>query len=468
MSDSPKILWARCLAIIQNNVNEQQYSTWFAPIKFKSFDAQAKSLVIYIPSQFYYEYLEEHFRVLMHRAIYRIYGEGVKLYYEVEVVKKNPVKQPSEENEITEQTIKPVGANKSPRLSEVYTAPEEWKTYLNTKQNFDNFIEGNSNKLPRSVGKAIAEHPEQQTFNPLFIYGPSGVGKTHLVNAIGTRMRELYPQKRILYLSAHLFYVQYTDSVRRNTFNDFMHFYQSIDVLIMDDIQEFAGLEGTQNTFFHIFNHLHQNGRQIILTCDRPPVNLQGMTDRLLTRFKWGLLAELERPEENLRKNILRNKIEQDGLSIPQDVIDYISANVTDSVRELEGMIHSLLAFSVVYNREVDLNFAQRVLKHSSRIENKPITMDSIIENACSCCNVTADEVYGSSRKANIVEVRQLVMYLAQKHANYNNSKIGTLIGNRNHATVLHGIRAIEKKLKTNKRLQTPLAEIEAKLNIKQ
>lgn len=466
MTDQYKVLWDRCLEFIQNNVTEQQYSTWFKPTSFKSFDAQTKQLVIFIPSDFFYEYLEAHFRLLLHKSIYRNFGEGVKLIYEVQVTKKATVDMPSEGTS-SEATIKKQNVNKSPLMEEAYTAPENWKSYLNLKQNFENFIEGNSNKLPRSIGQTIAEHPEQKTFNPLFIYGPSGVGKTHLVNAIGTRMRELHPNKRVLYLSAHLFYVQFTDAIKRNTFNDFMHFYQSVDVLIMDDIQEFAGWEKTQNAFFHIFNHLHQNGKQIILTSDRPPVDMQGMEERLLTRFKWGLLAELERPEEELRRNILQSKILHDGLKIPQDVINYISENISDSVRELEGMIHSLLAFSVVYNKEVDLAFAQRIMQHSMKVEHKPITMDAIIEKACSCCNVTAEEMYGSSRKANIVEARQLAMYMAQKYAKLNNSKIGTLIGNRSHATVLHGVKTIEKRLKTDNKLQTTLAEIEAKLNIK-
>lgn len=270
MTNSPLILWTQFLEIIRKNVNEQQYQTWFTPIKFKSFDTEARELVISTPSQWFYEYLEEHFRKIIHLTMYRVFGKDVSLIYEVEVVRKSSVKMESDD-------IQPISkpepgkrqANQSPTLSQAVSPAQDLDSQLNPKQTFSNFIEGSSNKLPRSIGQAIAEKPNQQTFNPLFIYGPSGVGKTHLVNAIGTRLKELHPEKRVLYLSAHLFQVQFTDSIRHNTFNDFMHFYQSIDVLIIDDIQEMIGLEKTQYAFFHIFNHLRQNGRQIILTSDR-------------------------------------------------------------------------------------------------------------------------------------------------------------------------------------------------------
>ena len=317
---------------------------------------------------------------------------------------------------------------------------------------------------PRSVGQAIAEHPEQQTFNPLFVYGPSGVGKTHLVNAIGMRTKELHPEKRVLYLSAHLFMVQFTDARRRNIFNDFMHFYQSIDMLIVDDVQELAGMTATQNAFFHIFNHLRQNGKQIIMTCDRPPVSLQGMEERLITRFKSGLMAEMEKPEEPLRRSILHSIVKHDGLSIPDDVVNYISHNVTGSVRELEGIVHSLLAYSVVYSKDIDLEFAQRILAGRIKIEKKDITIDQIISCTCEHYNVKEEEIFGKSRKANVVTVRQMSMYLAHKHTKLTASKIGIYVGNRDHATVLHGIKTIDGRLKIEQKLRQDLEELEGKL----
>ena len=461
MTTSPRILWTQCLEIFRNNVNEQQYQTWFTSIKFKSYDAEAKELVISTPTQFFYEYLEEHFRNIIHFTINRVFGGNISLVYEVEVVKNGPVKMKSDDMPSIDKTEPSKRQpNQSPTLTQAVGPAQDLDSQLNPKQTFSNFIEGTSNKLPRSIGQAIAEKPSQQTFNPLFIYGPSGVGKTHLVNAIGTKLKELHPEKRVLYLSAHLFQVQYTDSIRHNTFNDFMHFYQSIDVLIIDDIQEMIGLEGTQYAFFHIFNHLRQNGRQIILTSDRPPVSMQGMEDRLLTRFKSGLLAELEKPEVQLRKDILRSKIEHDGLQIPEDVIDFISQNVSSSVRELEGVIHSLLAYSVVYDKDVDLDFAQSIIQHTPKTIVKEVSLDKIVEEVSNIYNISQEDIYGKSRKAEIVQARQLSIYLAQLHTQLSVSKIGLLIGNKNHATVLHSIKAIKNRLKTDKALKEQIDEL--------
>ena len=299
----------------------------------------------------------------------------------------------------------------------------------------------------------------------MFLYGPSGVGKTHLTNAIGTRIKELYPEKRVLYLSAHLFQVQYTDAVRTNHTNDFFNFYQTIDVLIIDDIQEFAGVTKTQQTFFHIFNHLHQNGKQLILTSDRAPVMLQGMEDRMLTRFKWGLIAELEKPDMELRKNILRNKVQREGLNIPENVISYIAENVNESVRELEGIINSLLAQSILFKKDIDIELAQRIIRKTVRIiENKPVTIDTIISKVCEHYKFDETVLHSKSRKRDVVQVRQVAMYLAKKHTDVSASKIGHLIGNRDHATVLHACKNIKDLMAVDKALSAEISEIEASL----
>jgi len=464
MTEELQILWSRCMEMFRNNVTEQQYQTWFSPMKIRSYDAARKDLTVYIPSQFFFEYLEEHFRRLIHLTIGRYFGDDVTLTYMVEVADNVMVSQESDDAAVLPSVTSSREANKSPELAQAVGPADDLDSQLNEHQRFSNFIEGTSNKLPRSVGQAIAEHPEQQTFNPLFIYGPSGVGKTHLVNAIGMRTKELHPEKRVLYLSAHLFMVQFTDARNRNVFNDFMHFYQSIDMLIVDDVQELVGMKGTQNAFFHIFNHLRQNGKQIIMTCDRPPVALQGLEERLSTRFKSGLMAEMERPEESLRRNILHSIVKHDGLNIPDEVLDYISGNVTGSVRELEGVIHSLLAYSVVYSKEVDLTFAQRILAGRVRVEKKAVTIDQIITCTCEFYNVREEDLFGKSRKANIVTVRQMSMYLAHKHTKLPTSKIGVYVGNRDHATVLHGIKTIDGRLKVDKELRQQLAELEEKL----
>jgi len=464
MTKNEKILWQRCMEVFRSNVTEQQYETWFSPMRIKSYDAVQKELAVYIPSQFFFEYLEEHFRRLIHLTIARFFGEDVTLSYMVEVAGDVTVSQESDSNMVPNAEPSTREANKSPLLAQAVGMAEDLDSQLNAHQTFSNFIEGTSNKLPRSVGQAIAEHPEQMTFNPLFIYGPSGVGKTHLVNAIGMRTKELHPEKRVLYLSAHLFMVQFTDARKNNVFNDFVHFYQSIDMLIVDDMQELAGMTATQNAFFHIFDHLRRMGKQIIMTCDRPPVSLQGMEDRLITRFKSGLMAEMEKPEESLRRNILHTIVKHDGLNIPDEVLDYISENVCNSVRELEGIIHSLLAYSVVYGKDVDLEFAQRILAGRIRFERKNVTIDQIISTTCEHFNVKEEEIFGKSRKANIVTVRQMSMYLAHKHTKLTYGKIGIYVGNRDHATVLHGIKTIDGRLKLEKDLQQALEELEGKL----
>ena len=299
------VLWNRCLDIIKDNVPDTTYNTWFAPIVPLKYED--KTLYLQIPSQFFYEILEERFVDLIRKTLYKVIGEGTKLMYNVMVDKTSIPNQTvnlEASNRSTAVTPKNIfDGNKAPNFLQA-PAVQDLDPHLNPNYNFENFIEGYSNKLSRSVAEAVALKPGGTAFNPLFLYGASGVGKTHLANAIGTKIKEIYPEKRVLYVSAHLFQVQYTDSVRNNTTNDFINFYQTIDVLIIDDIQEFAGVTKTQNNFFHIFNHLHQNGKQLILTSDRAPVLLQGIEERLLTRFKWGMVAELEKPTVELRKNI--------------------------------------------------------------------------------------------------------------------------------------------------------------------
>ena len=333
------------------------------------------------------------------------------------------------------------------------------------KRNFENFIKGTSNEFSLTVAETVAQNPAR-TFNPLFLYGPSGVGKTHLINAIGTRIKELYPEKRVLYISAHLFQVQYTDSIRTNHFNDFILFYQQIDVLIIDDIQEFAGVTKTQNTFFHIFNHLHQTGKQLILTSDRAPVMLQGIEERLLTRFKWGLIAELERPDIELRKNILRSKIRRDGLNIPDAVVSYIAENVNESVRELEGIVNSLLVYSIQLKREINLDLAQHIVQKAVRCsEVKPLTVNDIIEKVCRHYQLDVSAIHTKTRKREVVQVRQIAMYLAKKHTDASSGKIGQLIGNKDHATVLHACKIIKDQIEVDKAFRQELEEIEATLH---
>ena len=454
-------LWNRCLEIIRDNVPEQTYKTWFLPIIPLKYED--KTLVVQVPSQFFYEFLEDKFVDLLRKTLYKVIGDGTKLLYNVMVDKSS---RTTVNLESTPRTIIP---QKKVIGKEIPQAPiADLDPHLNPEYNFETFIEGYSNKLSRSVAEAVAQNPAKTIFNPLFFYGASGVGKTHLANAIGTKIKELYPDKRVLYVSAHLFQVQYTDSVRNNTTNDFINFYQSIDILIIDDIQEFAGVTKTQNTFFHIFNHLHQNGKQLILTSDRAPVMLQGMEERLLTRFKWGLVAELEKPDVELRKNILRNKIRRDGLNIPETVINYIAENVNESVRELEGIINSLLAQSIIFKRDVDLDLAERIVRKAVRCcESKPVTVEDIIQKVCSHYEIEESAIHTKTRKREVVQVRQVAMYLAKKHTDSSSSKIGKLIGNKDHATVLHACKIVKDQVEVDKAFKADIEEIEASLKRK-
>ena len=460
-------LWKRCLQMIHDNVPETTFKTWFEPIVPLKYED--KALTIGVPSPFFYEFLEDKFAELLRATLNKQIGEGTRLMYSVLTDKTNQISV-NLEGTNRSSAVPASGVirdgNKAPNPMKA-PAPQDLDPHLNPNYNFDNFIKGASNEFSRTVGETVAKNPAK-TFNPLFLYGPSGVGKTHLTNAIGTRIKELYPEKRVLYVSAHLLQVQYTDSVRTNNYNSFMKFYQNIDVLIVDDIQEFAGLSKTQNTFFHIFNHLHQNGKQLILTSDRAPVMLQGMEERMLTRFKWGLVAELEKPDKELRKNILRNKIHRDGLNIPERVINYIAENVNESVRELEGIINSLLAQSILFKREIDMDLAQLIIKKAVRIiENKPLDIDTIITKVCEHYKLDESVLHSKSRKREVVQIRQMAMFLAKKHTDISASKIGHLIGNRDHATVLHACKIMKDLVEVNKEVKEEVEKIEASFRVR-
>lgn len=468
MVDSHKKLWDQCLYLIKENVSEQQFNTWFAPINFESFSEKTKTVLVQVPSSYVYEYLEQYYIGLLSKVLTRCFGANVKLSYRILTDKSHNLSTEVEAESPVEIEAPraQVNANKSPSALDA-AVPQSLNPQLNPRQTFDNYIEGNSNKLPRTIGITIAEHPGKSTFNPFYMYGPSGCGKTHLINAIGVRCKEMYPEKRVLYVSARLFQVQFTDAVRQNTVNDFINFYQSIDVLIVDDIQEWATATKTLDTFFHIFNHLFRNGKQIILASDRPPVDLQGMKDRLLTRFSCGLIAELEKPNVELCVDIMNTKCRHDGLKIPVDVIRYIASTANGSVRDLQGVVNSLLAYSVVYNSTVDMRLAERVIKRAVKIDNHPLTVDDILERVCAHYNVTQQNVFSRSRKREYVVVRQVSMYFASKYTKMPASRIGQLIGNRDHSTVIHSCSTVEKRLKVDKLFEEEINSIENSFKLK-
>jgi chromosomal replication initiator protein len=332
---------------------------------------------------------------------------------------------------------------------------------LNSNLNFGNFIGGESNMLARTAGISIAEKPGKTIFNPLFVHGKSGVGKTHLLHAIGNAAMQQNDNLRVLYVSSHLFQVQYSQAYLNNTVNDFIHFYQSIDVLLIDDIHELSGKTGTQNVFFHIFNHLHQNGRQLIITCDRPPKDLSGIEDRLLTRFKWGLTAEMEKPDFSLRVSILHSKLQRDGLTFSDEVIEYIARHATENVRDLEGIVVSLMAHSVIYEKEVDLELTKKVVSNAIKIQERQISVELIEEEVCKYFDIDPDLINSKSKKQEIAQARQIAMYLSRKFTDKSYSNIGDIIGKRDHATVLHACKTVCNWMETDKKLKSCVQEIE-------
>ena len=469
MLASPKALWDNSLLLIKDSVTEQQYNTWFKPIVFESYKPSTKTLLVQVPSPFVYEYLEQNFVDLLSKVLHRNFGEGIRLTYRVVTDKEHKLSQDIEADPDDADLAKQARERAQQTASQP-AAPQQQEdidTQLDPKLTFNNYMEGDSNKLPRSVGLSIAEHPNTTQFNPMFIYGPSGSGKTHLVNAIGLKAKQMYPQKRVLYVSARLFQTQYTDAVLHNASNDFINFYQSIDMLIVDDIQEWAGKAKTLNTFFHIFNHLFRNGKRIILASDRPPVELKDMPDRLLTRFSCGLVCELEKPNIQLCVDILSNKIRRDGLKIPVDVISFIAQTCNGSVRDLQGAINGLLAYSIVYNSSIDIRLAERVIKRAVKLDDKPLTIDDIVETVCHHYNVTVTAVNSKSRKRDYVVARQVTMYLAQKYTKMPASRIGKLVGNRDHSTVIHSCSKVEERLKIDATFSDEIMSIENSFKLK-
>jgi chromosomal replication initiator protein len=469
-SDSDKNvqnLWNNCLTIIRDNVPEITFKTWFSPIVPLNYEENV--FTIQVPSQFFYEYLEEKFIDLLSASLYNEVGEGTILNYRIlmDTSSNTQVDYRGENKSLSIEKITPKQANKihSPFNK---TVPDEFDSQLNPKYRFKNFFESESNIFARTAGETVANNPGKTAFNPLFIYGTSGVGKTHLCHAAGTRIKDLMPEKRVLYVSAHLFKVQYSDAVRFNTRNDFINFYQGIDVLIIDDIHEFVGSEGTQKEFFHIFNHLHQSSKQLVLTCDKAPAELQGLEERLLTRFRWGATVKLENPDMELRVKILKNKVLNDGLTITDDVLEFIAENVTENARDLEGVVASLMAHSVIYNKEVDLALAKRVIGQAiKKFEKKKLTIDCIMDIVCKHFSIKNELLYTASRKREIVQARQVTMYLTKKLCpEMSLAQIGTIIGRKNHATVLHACNVVGDQIEVDKSFRNDIAEIIKKLKV--
>jgi chromosomal replication initiator protein len=329
---------------------------------------------------------------------------------------------------------------------------------------FDNFVEGDCNRLARSAGWAVAENPGKTAFNPMLIYSNVGLGKTHLAHAIGLQVKNNFPDKIVLYVQTEQFINQYIDSVRNNNHNDFVHFYQMIDVLILDDVQFIAGKEKTQDVFFHIFNHLHQNNKQIILTCDKPPVELKGMEPRLLSRFKWGLAADLQPPDLETRIAILQKKLYSDGITIPHEVVEYLAYNITTNIREMEGALISILAQASLNKKAITLDLAKQMIDKFVKNTTREISIDYIQKVICDYFGISVDMINSKTRKREIVQARQMAMFFSKKHTKNSLASIGLQCGNKDHATVLHACRTVNNLMETDRQFKAHIEEIDKKL----
>ncbi len=487
---NPRALWASCQNYFQQNIEASEYEKWFTQVEFESYSPATCTLILSIPSNYVAQYIEENYIQHLRIAISNTFGK-IQLKWHTIIVKKDDSTTTNTSTSQTKRSGKDIGytyegavdtksgdgpakaALATNNTQELILAPgsvthvQEIDSQLNLHQTFDNYVEGESNKFCRSIGLTIAEHPQGTQFNPMFVHGPSGCGKTHLVNAIGLRCKEIYKNKRVLYVSAREFQMQYTNANMQGKINDFIGFYQTIDMLIVDDVQEWLNSAKTQETFFHIFNHLFRTDKRIILVSDRPPVQLSGMMDRLITRFSCGVLAEMEKPNVQLCVDILKRKIQRDGLHISEPVIKYIAENVNGSIREIQGIINSLMAYSITYNCNIDMNFVERMVTRAMKTDNQALTIDDIIRIVSTHYDVTEQQVKGRLRKREIVLPRQVIMYLADKHIRMPASRIGRCVGGRDHSTVIHSIRLITEKIQQDKDFCCEIQALEQELGIK-
>ena len=469
-------IWSNCLTVIKDNVPSISFRTWFEPIV--PLKLENDILTIQVPSPFFYEYLEEQYIDILRKVIKKELGPEAKLEYNV-IMQNNSynnskpytVKFPARNNKEIRNTpvTVPLDASENtiknpfviPGLKKLDIDPR-----LNPENSFDNFIEGECNRLARSAGYAVSKNPGGTAFNPLLVYGDSGLGKTHLAQAIGIEVKEIFPEKTVLYVNANKFQTQFVDAIRNNNKNDFLHFYQMIDVLIIDDVHEFAGKEKTQDTFFHIFNHLHQSGKQLILTSDKPPVELQGMESRLLSRFKWGLSADLQAPDFETRMAILKKKTYNDGIELPEEVLEYISTHISDNIRELEGALISLLAQSTLNKKEITLDLTKEMIDKLIKSTKREISIDYIQKVVCNYYNIGLEQLQSKTRKREIVQARQVAMFFSKTLTKSSLATIGSQIGGKDHATVLHACKTVNNLIETDKRFRLQVDEIEKKLKM--
>lgn len=475
MTKDINIIWNNCLSVIKDNIDDHSFSTWFSPIKPLKLDGNV--LTIQVPSSFFYEWIEEHYIDLLKKTIKKELGRDGKLEYNILVDASQDgisVNYPStDRNALKNPAVDiPIDINRgtSKEIPNPFIIPGLKKIKINSQLveslNFDNFVEGDCNRLARSAGLAIAKNPGKTSFNPLFIFSDTGLGKTHLAHAIGIEVKKNFPEKTVLYVQTSEFLNQFIDSVKDSTTNDFVHFYQMIDVLIMDDIHNLANKLKTQDVFFQLFNTLHQKGNQIILTSDKPPVELEGIEPRLLSRFKWGLAADLQVPDIETRMAIIHKKLHKDGIDISDDVVEYLAYSISTNIRELEGALISLIAHSSFNRKPITIDLAKTMIDQYVRNSRREISIDYIQKMVCDYFNISVEVMHSPSRKREIVQARQLAMYFAKMLTKNSLASIGSDIGGKDHATVLHAVRTVKNLIETDKHFRLYVEEIEKKIKL--
>ncbi|MGD8779866.1 MAG: chromosomal replication initiator protein DnaA [Ignavibacteria bacterium] len=435
-SITPKLIWGDFLRIIKENVPTITFNTWFLPIK--PIEINNSVLKIQVPNSFFIEWIDEHYNTLINNAVSKLLGEDGKLIYLV---------NESEESET------PLFKDDSSQISRVKANNHiienedghEYENYLNPRYNFENFIKGEGNQLARAAAYAISENPGKTTFNPLFLYGGVGLGKTHLMHAVGNKVIQNFPDKKTIYLSSDIFTVQFVESIQNNKINEFSALYNSMDVLIIDDIQFLIGKEKTQDFFFHLFNNLHQSGKQIILSSDKPPKDLKGLNERLISRFQWGLTADIQPPDFETRIAILKNKSKSYGIELSNEIIEFIAHNITSNIRELEGCLIKLLANASLNSKEIDFELTKKTVKEIATGRQVDISIDFITKVVCEYYKVDENKVREKNRKKEIVIARQVAMYLSKKMTRSSLKTIGLHFGGRDHSTVIHAYNNIER-----------------------
>lgn len=469
-------IWNDCLHLIEGEIAPQSFDTWFKPIK--PVKLEGSSLTIEVPSLFFYEWLEEHYLTLLKKAVHSTLGPDGNLEYSIVVqnansnghIQKPVLGQAASSPSISHNTQLNNQLNVNRPIPNPFVIPGirkfEVDSNLNPTYTFDSLIEGDCNRLARAAGYAVANKPGVTAYNPLFIYSCVGLGKTHLLQAIGNQTKLTYPKKAVLYVSSERFSSQFVEAVRKGTVNDFMNFYQMIDVLLVDDIQFFSGKGKTQDHFFHVFNHLRQSGKQIVLASDRAPQDMEGMEERLLSRFKWGLNAELTVPDFPTRKTILKSKMYQNGIELPDEVVEYISHNINSNIRELEGALISLLAQSSLNRQDVDLGLARSMLKNFVDTVSREITIDAIQQVVGDHFSVEVDQMKAKTRKRDIVQARQIAMFFAKEMTRHSLKSIGHHFGGRDHSTVIHALNTVGDLVATDKYFKQNVYEIRKRLSL--